>query len=99
MLLEAKRGEVDALTEDFCFGEDTDATNTINFHFHVWIAVRIAEVSQVRSPSRVFCVAFDDNGILIERIRESEGRLRLLPGVQIIGLFSTKPVGKWSPNI
>lgn len=65
VLLEAKGWEVHAASEDFRFGEDTDASYSVNFHFHVWITVGIAQIGQMRSPSRVLCVSLDNDCILV----------------------------------
>lgn len=44
VLLETESREVDTRTEHFCLCQDTDTTDTVNLHFHVWVAVWIAEV-------------------------------------------------------
>lgn len=51
------------------------------------------------SPGSVLCVSFDDDGIFIECIGEREGGLRFLPGVQIVGLLSTKPIRERAPDV
>lgn len=99
MLLETESREVDTRAEDLRLCQDTDSTNTINLHLHIWVTVGVAEVGQMGSPGCIFCVALYDNSVFIERVSEREGGLRFLPGVQIVGLFSTKPVGKRAPDI
>ena len=81
VLLETEGREVNTRTEDFRFGQDTDTTNSINLHLHVWVTVGIAEISQMRSPGSVLCISVDDNSIFIERVSERESGLRLLPRI------------------
>jgi len=71
VLLETEGREMDTGAEDLCLGQDTDTTNTVNLHLHVRIAVRVAQVSQMRSPSGVFCITFYDDSVLVERIGKS----------------------------
>lgn len=99
MFLEAESREMDTRSENLGLCQDTDSSNAIDLHFHVWVAEWIAEIRQVRSPCSILGVTFDDNSILIKRIGERQGRLRLLPRVQIIGLLSTKPVRQRPPNV
>lgn len=99
MLLETERREVAAGAEDLCFCEDTDTTNTVDFHFHVRVTVWVAKVGQVRAPCCVLCVTFHNDCVLIKGVCKSKRSLGFLPRVQIVWLFSTKPVRKRSPNI
>lgn len=99
MLLEAESREVDTRAEDLRLCQDTDTTDTIDLHLHIRITVGVAEVGQMRSPGSIFCVALYDDSVFIERVSEREGGLGFLPGVQIVGLFSTKPVGKRAPDV
>jgi hypothetical protein len=92
VLLEAESGEVNTGAEDLCLSKNTDTTHTIYLHFHIWVAIRIAKVGQMRSPSSVLCVPFHNNSVFVEGVGKREGSLRFLPGVQIVGLLSTKPV-------
>lgn len=99
MLLEAESREMDTRSENLGLCQDTDSSNTINLHFHVWVAKRIAEIGQVRSPCRIFGVTFNNNSIFIKCVGERQSRLGLLPRIQIIGLLSTKPVRQRPPNV
>lgn len=99
MLLEREGGEVNAGSEDLCFGENADTPDAIDVHFDVRITVRIAEVGKVGSPGRVFCIAFDNYGVLVKSIGESEGGFGFLPRIEIVRLFASEPVGQWSPHI
>lgn len=53
----------------------------------------------MRSPCGIFSVSLDDDSIFIECLSKCKGGLRLLPGIEIVGLFASKPVRKWSPDI
>lgn len=92
MLLETESREVNTGTENLCLSKDTDTTDTVNFHLHVWVAIGITEVSQMWSPRSILCVSFDNNSIFVKCVSEGEGGFRLLPGVQVVGLLSTEPV-------
>jgi hypothetical protein len=89
MLLETESGEMGTLAEDLCFCKNTDTADTINLHFHVWVAVRIAQVGQMRSPCSVLGISFNNDSVLVEGVGKRKGRLGLLPGVQVVWLFST----------
>ena len=79
MLLEAECWEVHTTPEDLRFRQYTNTAYTINLHFHVWITKRIPKVRQMRSPSSVLSVAFDDDSVLVQRICQCKGGLRFLP--------------------
>ena len=53
----------------------------------------------MRSPCCIFCIALNDNGVFVESIGKGKGGLGFLPGVQIVGLFTSEPFGEGSPNI
>lgn len=99
MLLETEGREVDTGSEDSGLGQDTDAPHSIDLHFHIRVAVGVAQVGQVRAPGRVLGVALHDDGVFVERVGEGQRRLGFLPRVQIVGLLATEPVGKRSPDI
>lgn len=99
MPLKAKGREVDTCAEDLCLCQNANTANAIEVHLHVGVAKWIAQISKVRSPCGVLGVSFHDNRILIYCLCQSQSRFRLLPGIQIIRLFTTQPVGKGSPNI
>ena len=99
MLLKAECREVYAASEDFGFRQNTHTSNTVNFHFHVRVAVRVAKIGKMRTPCSVLCVSLDDHSILVECIREGQCGFGLLPTVQVIRLFASQPVGQWSPDI
>jgi hypothetical protein len=99
VLFERECREVDSGPEHFGLCEDTDTTHSVDFHLHIWVAVGVAEVGQVRPPCGILGVTFDNNGIFVERIRKRESGFGLLPRVQIVGLFATEPVRKRTPDI
>jgi hypothetical protein len=88
VFLKAESREMDASAEDACFGEDGDAADAVEFHFDVRVAVGVAEVGEMGSPGGVLGVAFDDDGVLVEGVGEGDGGFRLLPGVEVVGLFA-----------
>jgi hypothetical protein len=65
VLLETKGREVDTCPEHLCLGENTDASYSVQFHFHVRVSVRVTEVGQVRPPGGVFGVAFHNDCVLV----------------------------------
>lgn len=73
VLLEAESWEMHSTPEDFCFGQDADTTHAINLHLHIRIAERISQIGQMRSPSSVLGIAFDDHCVFIEGVGQSEG--------------------------
>jgi hypothetical protein len=79
--------------------ENTDTSNTVNLHLHIRVAIGITEISQMRSPGGVLCVTLDDDRILVECVGQLKGGFGLLPGVEIIGLFSSEPVRQRSPDV
>lgn len=99
VLLEAEGREMHTRTEDLSLSQDTNTANTVNFHFHIRISVRIAQVGQMGTPRRIFCVAFDNDCVFIEGISESKSGFRFLPRVQVVGLLSAEPIWKRSPHV
>ena len=59
MLLEAESWKVHACTEDASFRQDTDTSDAINLHLHVWVAVWVSEIGKMWSPGSILCVAFE----------------------------------------
>ncbi len=68
VFLEAEGREMDTRTEDLGLGQNTDTTNAIDLHLHIWITVGVAEVGQMRPPGSVLCISFDNDGIFVERV-------------------------------
>lgn len=99
VFLEREGGEVDACSENFGLGQDTDTADSVDFHLDVWVTVGVAEVGQVGTPGGVFGVPFDDNCILIEGIGKGECCFRFLPGIQVVRLLAAKPVRQRTPDI
>lgn len=99
MLLEAERWEMHTSSKHESLGQNADTTNTVDLHLHVRVTVGVAEVSQMRSPGGILCIALDNDGVFVQRVSQSQGRFRFLPRVQVVGLFSAQPIGKWPPNI
>jgi hypothetical protein len=79
VLLEAEGREMHARTEHAGLGQDADTANTINLHLHVWVAIGITEVGQMRTPCSILGVALHNDGIFVEGICQGQGRLGLLP--------------------
>lgn len=75
VLLKTESRKVDAVAEDFSFGQNTDTTNTVDLHFHVGVAVRVAKISQMWAPCRILCVTLHNNRILVESVRKGQGGL------------------------
>lgn len=75
VFLKAESGEMHARAEDFRFCQDGNTTHAIELHLHIWIAVWISQVSQVRSPRSIFSVALHNDGIFIKCICQTERRL------------------------
>ena len=92
MFFKAESREVDTLAEDLCFSKNANTTNTINLHFHVGISIGIAQVSQMRSPGCILCIAFYNDSVFVQSICKCKRSLRFLPGIKVIWLFSAKPV-------
>lgn len=44
MFLKAERREMYTISEDLGFGKDTDSSDTVNLHLHVWVAIGITQV-------------------------------------------------------
>lgn len=99
VLLETESWEVNARSEHLGFSKDTDTTNTVNLHLHIWVTIWIAKVGQMWAPCSILCISLDNDSVLVESVCKSEGGFRFLPRVQIVGLFASKPVGKWSPDV
>ena len=93
MLLKAERREVDAISEDTSLGQNANTPNAINLHLHIRVTIGVPKVSQMRTPGGILRIAFDNHGILVQRIGQRQGCFGLLPGVQIVGLLSAQPVG------
>jgi hypothetical protein len=89
MLLKREGREVNAGSKDLRFRQNTNTSDTVNLHLHVRITIRVTKISQVRTPRGIFGITFDDNGVLVESLGECKGSLGLLPGVEIVGLFTT----------
>jgi hypothetical protein len=53
----------------------------------------------MRTPCSILSIAFDDDGVLIQRLGKLEGRLRFLPTVEIVRLFAAEPVGERTPDV
>lgn len=99
MFFETERWEMDACSEHAGLRENTDTSNPIDFHFHIWITVWISKVGKMRSPGGVFCISLHNNGILVQGISKGQGGFRLLPRVQVVWLSPTQPVRKRAPHI
>lgn len=99
MLLEAESRKMNPGPKHFSPRQDTDAPDAVNLHFHIRIAVGITKISKMWSPSRIFRVALNYNGIFIQRVCQCKRCLRLLPRIQVVGLFAAKPVGQRPPDI
>lgn len=92
MLLKTESREMDPVTEHPGLGQDTHAADTIKLHFHIGIAVGVSKIRQMRPVCGVLGVALDNDSVLVERLGELQGRVGLLPRVEIVWLLSTEPV-------
>ena len=79
VLLETEGREVATSAEDLCFCEDTDTSDTINLHLHVWVTVWIAKVGQMRAPGCILCITLYNDCVLVKRIGKSKRSLGFLP--------------------
>lgn len=68
VLLETKCWEMYAGPEDLSFSQYAYASNAINLHLHVGIAIRVPEVCQMGPPRCVLGVSFDDNGVFVQGV-------------------------------
>lgn len=68
VFLKAEGWEVHAAPEHFRLCENANTTNTVNLHLHVWVAVWVAEVSQMRTPCRILSISLDDDSVFIEGV-------------------------------
>ena len=69
VLLETESWEVHTTSEDLSLRQNAHTSDTVNFHLHVRVTVRVAEVGKMGAPSGVLCVALDNDSILIKSIR------------------------------
>lgn len=99
VLLKAKGGKMHTGTEYLGFGQNADTADAVDFHLHIWVSVRIPEIGQMWPPCSILGVALYDDCILIQCLGQCQGRLRLLPRVQVVGLLSTEPIRQRSPDI
>lgn len=65
MFLETEGRKVDARAKDSRLCKDTDPSDSVQFHFHVLITIRVAKVCEMRPPRSVLGVSFDDDRIFI----------------------------------
>jgi hypothetical protein len=89
VLLKAEGREMDTGSEHLGLGQYTDTSDTVEFHLHVRVAVWVSEVSKMRPPGGVLCVALHDYSIFIQSVRKGQGSFGFLPGVEVVGLLST----------
>jgi hypothetical protein len=73
MLLETEGWEVDSGAEHLGFSKNTDTPDSINLHLHIWVAIWISKVSQVRSPRGILCISLNNDSVLIKGVGEGEG--------------------------
>lgn len=99
MLLERESREVSTSPENPSFGKNTNTTDTINVHLHIRVTIGVPKVGKMRPPGSVFRVPLDDNCIFVKSVGKSQGSFGLLPRVKVIRLFTTEPLGEWSPYI
>jgi hypothetical protein len=99
MLLETKSREMDAAAKYFGFRQNTDTSNSVNLHLHVWVTVGVSQIGKMGSPCGIFGIALYNDGIFVQCVGQRKSGFGFLPGVQVIGLFTTKPVGKRTPHI
>lgn len=70
MLLKAEGWEMNTGAEHAGFCQNADASNSVQFHLHVGVAVGITQIGQVRSPCRVLGIPFHNHGIFVQSVRQ-----------------------------
>jgi len=68
MFFKAECREVNSRSEDFRFCQNTDTANTVDLHFHVGIAIWVSQISEMRAPSGILSITFNNDGIFIQSI-------------------------------
>jgi hypothetical protein len=75
MFLVAERWEMYTRAKDFRFGQDAHATDAIEVHLRVGVAIGVAQVGEMRTPRSEFRIPFDDHSVLVERFGKLERSL------------------------
>lgn len=70
VLLKAESREVHAASEYLGLRKNTDTSNTIDLHLHVGVTVRVAKVGKMRAPCGIFCVALNNDSVLIKSVSQ-----------------------------
>lgn len=70
VLLKTKSWEVYSRPEDLGLGKNTDAAHSIDLHLHIRVAIWVSQVCQMRPPSCILGVTFNNYGIFVQSIRE-----------------------------
>ena len=89
MLLETEGWEMNTGPEDTGFCQNTDTSHTIKLHLHIRIPVRVTQICEVRPPRCILGITLHNDCILVQSFSKSQRGFGLLPGVQIVRLFST----------
>lgn len=71
MLLETESWEMDTVSENASFGKDTDTSDSVDLHLHIWITVRVSEVGQMWPPCGVLGITLNNHSIFIQGICQS----------------------------
>lgn len=88
-----------ACTKDAGLGKNGYATDAVQLHFDVWVAVGVTQVGQMGPPRGIFSVALNDDGVFVKGLCQAKSCLGFLPGIEIVGLFAAEPVGKRTPDV
>lgn len=65
MFFKTESGEVDTRAEHLGFSENTDTSDTVDFHLHVWVAIGIPQIGQMGSPRGILRISLDDDRVFI----------------------------------
>ena len=51
------------------------------------------------APCGIFCITFHDDCIFVQLVSKCQSSLGLLPRVEVVRLFASKPIGQRSPDV
>lgn len=68
VLLETECWEMYSGPEDLGFSQDAHASDAIDLHLHVGIAIRVPEICQMGPPSRILGVSFNNDSVFVQGV-------------------------------